>query len=129
VLLAAAPAVALPAGAAQATSRSCAIASSAADAVPTQKSMARSRRETLCLLNVERAQHGLRPLRLDKRLSRASAHHSRSMIRHRYFAHGNFVARIVNAHYVTRQQAWALGENIAWGTGSLATPAHTCGPG
>ncbi len=119
-------AVALPAGAAQA-SPYCHVASVAAsaNAVPTTASMHAARRETLCLLNRERAKHGMRPLRLNKHLSRASLIHSRSMIRKRYFEHGNFVARIVNARYVNRRQAWALAENIAWGTGSLATPAQT----
>jgi uncharacterized protein YkwD len=127
VLLASVTAVALPAASAQASSGSCAIASVAAtaNAVPTQASLRKAGRETLCLLNRERAQHGLRPLRLSKHLSRASARHSRNMVRHRFFEHGNFVARIVNARYVTRHQAWSLGENIAWGTGSLATPAQT----
>jgi uncharacterized protein YkwD len=126
VLPAAIAALALPAGAAQA-SNSCAIASVAAtaNAVPTKASMHAARRATLCLLNQERAHHGLRPLRLSQRLSRASTVHSRSMVRNRYFEHGNFVARIVNSRYVTRRQAWSLGENIAWGTGSLSTPAQT----
>jgi uncharacterized protein YkwD len=121
VLLAVVAAVALPSASAQASSRSCAIAGvyATADVVPANA------RETLCLLNRERAQHGLRPLRLSKRLGRASLRHSRNMVRKHFFQHGNFVARILNARYVTRRQAWSLGENIAWGTGSLATPAQT----
>jgi uncharacterized protein YkwD len=47
------------------------------------------------------------------------------MVRKGFFQHGNFVARILNTRYVTRRQAWSLGENIAWGTGSLGTPAQT----
>jgi uncharacterized protein YkwD len=116
-------AFALPAGTAQASP--CVIAN--ASAIPTgdTASIQHARRQTLCLLNQERAQHGMGPLRLNKRLSRASLRHSRSMIRKHYFEHGNFVARIVNARYVNRREAWALAENIAWGTGSLATPAET----
>ncbi len=127
VLLAAASAAVLPAGSAQASSGSCSIASvgATADALPTAASLSATRRETLCLLNRERAQRGLRPLRLSPSLSQASAAHSRNMVRKRFFEHGNFVARILNARYVTRRQAWALGENIAWGTGSLGTPAQT----
>src|SRR4051794_2890532 len=99
VLLAVVPAVALPAASAQASSGSCAIArvAASADAVPTWASLRTSRRETLCLLNRERAQHGLGPLRLSRPLSQASARHSRNMVRKRFFEHGNFVARIVNA--------------------------------
>jgi uncharacterized protein YkwD len=127
VLLAAGAALALPAGSAQAATASCEIASvnGSANAVPTPASLLTSRRETLCLLNRERAQRGLGPLRLSDPLSQASASHSRNMVRNRFFEHGNFVARILNARYVTRSQSWSLGENIAWGTGSLATPAQT----
>jgi uncharacterized protein YkwD len=127
ILLAAAMAAALPAASAQASSRSCAIASVGvtANALPTKASLSTSRRETLCLLNRERTQRGLHPLRLSPRLSQASDGHSRNMVRQRFFQHGNFVARILNARYVTRSQTWSLGENIAWGTGSRATPAQT----
>lgn len=121
--LAAVPALALPVGTAQASP--CVLANASADSVPTHSSLNHARRETLCLLNQERAKHGMRALRLNKRLSRASTRHSRNMVRKRYFDHGNFVARIVNARYVTRRQAWALAENIAWGTGRLSTPAQT----
>jgi uncharacterized protein YkwD len=116
-------AFAIPAGTAQAAP--CIVAS--ASAVPTaeRSSIQHARRQTLCLINRERADRGMRPLRLNKRLSRASLRHSRKMIRKHRFEHGNFVARILNARYVSRRQAWALAENIAWGTGSLATPAAT----
>lgn len=127
ILLAAlAAAVALSVGTAEA-SRYCRIAAVAASAhaAPTKASLQAARRETLCLLNHERAGRGMRPLRLNERLSQAATIHSRNMIRKRYFEHGNFVARIVNARYVTRRQAWSLAENIAWGTGSLASPAQT----
>jgi uncharacterized protein YkwD len=46
------------------------------------------------------------------------------MVTRRYFEHGNFVARIMNARYVRPGGSWALAENIAWGTGYLATPAQ-----
>lgn len=119
-------AVALPT-AAEASPHYCKVASVAAtaDQVPAKGALRTASRETLCLLNRERAKHGMRPLRLNKKLSRASARHSRQMVHRRYFDHGNFVARIVNARYVTRRQAWSLGENIAWGTGTLSTPEQT----
>jgi uncharacterized protein YkwD len=116
-------AFALPAATAQASP--CVIANASAIPTAQKASIQHARRQTLCLLNQERAKRGMRPLRLNKRLSRASLRHSRQMIRKHYFEHGNFVARIVNARYVNRHQAWALAENIAWGTGSLSTPAET----
>src|SRR4051812_26344976 len=120
-------AVAMLAGSAQASPHYCRVATVAAtaNAVPARGALRSASRETLCLLNRERAKHGLRPLRLNKRLSRASARHSRQMVHKRYFQHGNFVARILNVRYVSRRQAWSLAENIAWGTGSLSTPAQT----
>ena len=44
-------------------------------------------RATLCVLNHQRRKHGLRPLRLDKRLSRAARMHSAAMARHSFFSH------------------------------------------
>ncbi|MDX6697314.1 MAG: hypothetical protein QOE65_711 [Solirubrobacteraceae bacterium] len=110
--------LAIPAGAAHAAVSACA----AANLHPALLPSTQARHTTLCLLNRERRRHGLRPLRLNRKLSVASLRHSRNMVRRDFFAHGNFVARIVNAHYVGRSGAWTLGENIAWGTGYLATP-------
>ena len=50
------------------------------------------------------------------------------MVNEGYFDHtspsGNtFVDRILSARYAKRNDAWALGENLAWGTGDLSTPA------
>jgi uncharacterized protein YkwD len=91
-------------------------------AVPSKQAIQQARLNTLCLLNRERSARGMRPLRMHKRLSVAAERHSRNMVRGNFFAHGNFVARILNAGYVNRRHAWSLGENIAWGTGSLAAP-------
>jgi uncharacterized protein YkwD len=89
---------------------------------PAQLAKRQARAATLCLINRERRRRGLRPLRLHRRLTVASVRHSRDMVRRNFFAHGNFVARVLNARYVRRRSAWALGENIAWGSGRLATP-------
>lgn len=84
-------------------------------------------RATLCLLNQERAAHGLRPLRSNDALATAARGHSRDMVRRSFFDHtapGNvtFVDRIRRANYSPRG-AWAVGENLAWGSGSLSDPA------
>jgi len=44
-----------------------------------------------------------------------------------YFEHTTpsgvtMVDRILRAHYVRADRGWSLGENLAWGTGSYATP-------
>ena len=49
------------------------------------------------------------------------------MVNRRFFEHTTpngvtMVDRIRAARYVPRNAGWALGENLAWGTGSLATP-------
>jgi uncharacterized protein YkwD len=82
---------------------------------------------TLCLLNRARAQRGLAPFRLNAKLSRAAGRHSRDMVRHRYFAHDSRNGRspfdrMRATHYVPRNRSWWLGENIGWGSGSLAEP-------
>jgi uncharacterized protein YkwD len=84
-------------------------------------------RATLCTLNVNRARHGLRPLRLDRRLSAAARAHSRAMARRHFFSHdslngASFLTRIRQTGYLHGARSWNVGENIAYGTGRLATP-------
>ena len=43
-------------------------------------------------------------------------------VRHRYFAHGDFVGRIRRADYLSGAGTWSVGENIAWGSYDYATP-------
>jgi uncharacterized protein YkwD len=121
--LLAAALLALPAQAAAAP----AACSSAHVRVQGKASVRRARDATLCLLNRTRAAHGLAPLRLNARLSHAARRHSRDMVRHRYFAHDSRngrspFARMRATHYVPRGASWWLGENIGWGSGSLAQP-------
>ncbi|MDO8185499.1 CAP domain-containing protein [Conexibacter sp. JD483] len=84
-------------------------------------------RATLCLLNQQRAAHGLRPLRSNDALASAARGHSRDMVRRSFFDHtapGNvtFVDRIRRARYSPRG-SWSVGENLAWGSGNLSEPA------
>ena len=49
------------------------------------------------------------------------------MVRRRYFAHDSLNGRspfdrMRATHYVPRNASWWLGENIGWGSGSLAEP-------
>lgn len=82
-----------------------------------------------CLLNRERRARGLAPLRPDPRLARAARGHARDMVQRRYFGHvapGNVtvVDRVRRARYLAGARRWTVGENLAWGTGRLATPAQ-----
>lgn len=100
--------------AAQADSSGCAGAS----ARPARVSTATARQATLCLLNIQRAKHHLRPLRENRKLDRAAASHSKSMVRNKYFDHGDFAGRIHHAGY----RGYTVGENIAWGSLGYSTP-------
>ena len=82
---------------------------------------------TLCLLNGERADRGLTTLRLNDRLQRAALDHGNDMVEHGYFAHqgrdGSQPAERIRASgYLSAGGQWRIGENLAWGTGELATP-------
>ena len=102
----------------------------AAHAAANHGNVAPVTRSTLCLLNFERAARHLRPLRYNSALARAAAAHSRDMAARNYFAHntlggGSFVSRIQAARYIRPNRAWSVGENLAWGTGQLGSPAAT----
>ncbi|HEY6780470.1 MAG TPA: CAP domain-containing protein [Thermoleophilaceae bacterium] len=98
-----------------------------ASAVPAELSKRAVVRSTLCLLNAERDKQGAPPLRLNSRLAKAALGHARDMARKDYFAHdsqsgANFVDRIKRTGYLNGVGTWTVGENIAWATGSAASP-------
>ena len=66
-------------------------------------------------INRVRAANGVPPLRTDARLRAAARAHSRDMVAHGYIGHGDFGRRLQN--YGVR--ARAIGENVAWGVGSV----------
>jgi uncharacterized protein YkwD len=83
---------------------------------------------TICLVNAERTQRGMRPLRINRRLSRAATRHAGDMVRRTYFSHdslsgASFVDRIRKAGYLRGPRGWVVGENLAWGTGDRSSPA------
>jgi uncharacterized protein YkwD len=88
-------------------------------------SVGQARNATLCLLNVERAHHGLAPLREEHHLQHAATAYSHTMVSRRFFDHvgpdgSTLPQRIAHAGY----RGWStIGENIAWGSGRLSTPA------
>jgi len=117
-----AAALLLPAGADAAT---CANAS----AIPAVANSAQVRDSTLCLLNAERRARGLPALRNNAKLRLAATRHSQDMVNRRYFDHTapggvSMVTRVRRTGYTKAAGSWALGENIAWGSGSLSTPAR-----
>jgi len=103
--------------------RACSAANASVDTA-TKRALIRA---TLCRLNVERGRHGLRPLRLNRRLSAAARRHSRAMARRHFFSHNSlngasFLDRIRRTGYLRGARRWTVGENIAWGSGKLSTP-------
>jgi len=99
-------------------------------ASPGQLSKKQTRKAVLCLLNRERAQAGLPALSRSKKLERAAQKHSNQMRGTGCFSHqcageAPLDARLRGARYLLRGLTrWAYAENIAWGLGSLATPAE-----
>ena len=105
-------------------------AAACADAtlLPAADNLPAVRAALLCLHNRDRAARGLPALRENKRLRAAAGAHARDMVRDGYFAHerpggADMATRILDSGYATRR-VWSLGENIAWGSGTLATAAE-----
>jgi uncharacterized protein YkwD len=99
-----------------------------AGAIPTKNNLELIRVATLCLVNRERVTRGERPLRANTRLDRAAQAHTHSMAFGDYFEHvgprgQTPVARMRGVGYISSSRVgYEVGENIAWATGSLATP-------
>jgi uncharacterized protein YkwD len=98
-----------------------------ADVMPSHANAAKVKRATLCLLNAQRRSHGLRKLHANRRLRHAATGYARLMVRRNFFAHegpggSTPLSRIKGTRYLRGARAWSIGENLAWGTGSYATP-------
>jgi uncharacterized protein YkwD len=98
-----------------------------ADITPNAGNLDAVRAALVCLHNQIRARNGLPLLTDNAKLRRAAEGHSADMVRASYFEHTTpsgttMVDRILAAGYVRADQGWLLGENLEWGTGSLATP-------
>ena len=126
--LAACAVVVLPGATAEAAKRKRGGECANTNTLPAPGNLAEIRAAVLCLHNSERAAHGLPPLRENPKLRRAAQGHSDDMVASGYFAHeslsgADMADRILRTGYA-RNQGWSLGENIAWGTGSLGTAAE-----
>jgi uncharacterized protein YkwD len=82
---------------------------------------------TLCLVNQERSSRGLTPLLESATLDKASDGFADDMVARRFFDHvspggGTMMDRLKAAGWAPTG-AWSAGENIAWGSGTLSTPA------
>ena len=111
---------------------SVAVACANPDLLPAGDNLPLVRAAVLCLHNQVRAQNGLPALKENAKLRKAATGHSADMVGEGYFDHTSpdgdtFVDRIVGAGYAKRNDGWTLGENLAWGTGDLSTPAGVMG--
>ena len=101
-----------------------------ADALPGQVSVADARDALLCLMNAQRTARGLKRLRAHPELAEAAGRFARQMVRDRFFDHtspggSTMVSRIRATSYLRDAVRWTVGENLAWGTGTKATPRAT----
>lgn len=122
-LIALAAAAALTAGSVAGPAHAQAAACANANANPNDITAQQARDATFCLLNKERTSRGLRPLSDNSDLDVASQRHANDMSAHKYFAHGDFVGRIRSARYLKHARGYTVGENIAWGSWDMASPA------
>jgi uncharacterized protein YkwD len=96
--------------------------------IPEAGNLALVRAAVLCLINTERAQNSKEPLSPDPRLERAAESHAKEMLSLDYFDHVSPsgltpVQRIRTTGYIPGSEVgYVIGENLAWGTLTLATP-------
>lgn len=98
--------------------------------VPTARTLDAARAATTCLVNRERTKRGLRMLGTNASLQSSADAYAHDMVRRSFFAHvsptGETLTERIRqeTRYLTGALRWEIGENLAWGTGSLATPAQ-----
>jgi uncharacterized protein YkwD len=84
---------------------------------------------TLCLIDQIRTAQGLRGLHANNALGKVASSQVISMVRSDYFADVRPTGQtpmslVVNTRYRAHAADITVGQNIAWGTNSYATPAH-----
>jgi uncharacterized protein YkwD len=112
--------LALP-GLAEPASAACANRSADPKTITTKQ----AEKAVVCLVNEERADHGLGKLSTKGDLNAAADKHSIYMQQHDCFAHVcpgelDVLERLVS--YLGGANSWRYGENIAWGEGARGTP-------
>ncbi len=100
-----------------------------ADLAPTTANVALARAATSCLLNRERAAHGMRPLVVSAALLRVAQTHSRDMVARHYFQHDTLhglgvIARLLSSGYARGSQRYELGEALGYNYDDKVTPAR-----
>lgn len=97
-----------------------------AQSVPSASSPGEASRAIFCLVNEQRRADGIAPLQHNRALKVAATRHSRDMARANYFGHAgstgaSLLQRVRQAGFCGSE--CYVAENIAWGTGTLGSPA------
>lgn len=97
------------------------------DASPAKLSEKRAAKAVLCLINKQRRNHHLKPLRRHRAQAKAAKAHNRLMVRRGCFSHRcpgepDLVGRLTRAGYLPCGCSWGIAENIAFGSGSAGSP-------
>jgi uncharacterized protein YkwD len=100
------------------------------DLIPTSGNLALVETATVCLINQQRVHAGLAPLVETSALDSTAQGHSNDMVSKDYFSTvlptgADPSKRAATARFATPADLFNLGETIAAGSGSLATPAVT----
>jgi uncharacterized protein YkwD len=98
---------------------------SAGNRLPEPQEIEQARAATLCLINRERAAHGLPALAIDARLTQASQLHSEDMGKRHFYRHDNPDGVGPRARVYAQglpRYGTTVAENIHWATGYRATP-------
>ena len=87
----------------------------------TRTAMAALESSVVARMNAVRSSHGLRPLRMSRRLRTAAVFHSKDMGRRGYFEHDSLTGtpfwRRIERFYPSRGfTPWTVGENLFWGS-------------
>jgi uncharacterized protein YkwD len=98
-----------------------------AKSLPADIGTATATTATLCLINRERTTRGMGRLRANGTLAKVARGHAADMVAKRYFSHDtpsgvDFFTRVKAAGYRGRSAGLLVGENLAWGSGVLASP-------
>ena len=95
---------------------------------PTRADLTRVSVATLCLIEHERLTYRLKPLHSNRSLQRIGSKQASEMVIGDYFGDDSLsgwtpIQRIEVSAYATRARSLSAGQNIGWGSGTLATPA------
>jgi uncharacterized protein YkwD len=97
------------------------------DVSPAKLSEKRAAKAVLCLINKQRRNHHLKPLKRHRAQTKAAKAHNRRMVERRCFSHRcpgepDLAGRLTKTGYLPCSCSWGIAENIAFGSGRAGTP-------